>query len=87
MSLARAVARQVDGCDEQIEFCRQKLRQSPRDLNPPMLITGNDLREIGLESGPTFRVILERVRDAQLNAEIQTRDQALRLARRIASRL
>ena len=84
LELAEAVARTVDGDAGEIHACRQRLSLPPHELNPAPLITGDDLRQIGMKPGPRFRRILEVVRDAQLNGEIQTRQQALELAEQTA---
>ena len=52
-------------------------------LNPPPLLTGDDLIRHGVRPGPSYRVLLNRVRDAQLDAEIQTGDDALALVDRL----
>lgn len=66
-------------------FYEQFLRNTPREqIDPPALITGEDLIAAGLQPGPRFKEILEAVRDAQLNGEISTREQALALASRLA---
>ena len=41
-----------------IEHCRQKLQLPAAKLNPPQLINGTDLQELGLSSGPLFREML-----------------------------
>jgi poly(A) polymerase len=65
-------------------FCEEFLAATPPDvLNPPPLISGNDLIRQGLKPGPTFKLLLEEVRDAQLNGEITTAAEALALARRL----
>ena len=77
--LALATARQqaqglsLDG----IEHCRQKLQLPADQLDPTPLLTGNDLQQAGLASGPLFREILLAVRDAQLVGEVRDRQQAL----------
>jgi len=60
-----------------IEHCRQKLLLSSADLNPPQLLSGNDLQELGLPAGPLFREILEQVRDAQLLGQLKDKTSAL----------
>lgn len=47
---------------------------------PEPLITGDDLKELGMKPGPTFRRILEAVYDAQLEGAIADRVAALALA-------
>jgi poly(A) polymerase len=54
---------------------------SEDDLNPDRLLTGNDLKEMGLEPGPAFGEILETVRRAQLNDDITSREEAMELTR------
>jgi len=53
-------------------------------VRPEPLITGHDLIAMGLEPGPHFGPILDRVYDAQLEGEVTTRAEALALARRAA---
>jgi tRNA nucleotidyltransferase/poly(A) polymerase len=84
--LAEAVAMTVDGGDNEIQVCRQKLSLPPEQLNPVPLITGDDLLQAGMKPSPVFRRILETVRHAQLNGEIQTRHEAMQLAEQTAER-
>ena len=55
-------------------------------LNPPLLITGKDLLAAGFQPGPEIKEIMDRVRRAQLNEEIGTKEEALELALRRAFR-
>ncbi|HET6424081.1 MAG TPA: CCA tRNA nucleotidyltransferase [Planctomycetaceae bacterium] len=65
-------------------FSEQFLATTPLEvINPPPLISGNDLIRQGLKPGPTFKLLLEQIRDAQLNEEIATAAEALVLARRL----
>jgi poly(A) polymerase len=50
-------------------------------LNPPPLLTGDDLIAAGFKPGPAFKGILDAVYDAQLEDRIQTSSEALELAR------
>jgi putative nucleotidyltransferase with HDIG domain len=52
-------------------------------LQPQNLITGRDLIEAGYEPGPRFGRALQAVETAQLEGEIQTREEALALARSV----
>ena len=45
------------------------------------LITGDDVIQLGIPPGPAYRELLDRVRDAQLEKRINTRDDAARLIR------
>lgn len=59
---------------------RAKQSLPAHQLNPPPLVTGAELIAAGLTPGPGFRAWLETIRDAQLEGQIATRDQALALA-------
>lgn len=63
---------------------RQALDLPPLALNPPPLIDGHDLAGLGIPAGPRFRDILQSVRDAQLDGKITSKQEALRMATRIA---
>jgi poly(A) polymerase len=58
-------------------FCREKLRLPPQQLNPPPLVTGDDLLQLGIPQGPRYRVLLDEIRHAQLDGELQDRNAAL----------
>jgi poly(A) polymerase len=69
----------------QLAFCRDRLALPPDQLDPLPLVTGDDLIAHGMQPGKSFRVLLERLRDAQLNQTVRTRDEALRLADRLSA--
>jgi len=81
LGYCEAVARVIDGSTAELEFCREKLALPADTLNPPLLITGDDLKKLGIAPGPAYRDLLDAVRDAQLDSKITTRDAALRMAR------
>jgi poly(A) polymerase len=65
-----------------VEFCRKLLAEYYQAREIPFLIRGGDLvAELGLSRGPMIGKILDRVRMAQLEGEIRSRDEALALAR------
>ncbi|MBX3448776.1 MAG: CCA tRNA nucleotidyltransferase [Planctomycetaceae bacterium] len=84
LQLARA-QRLAQGRDlHAILHCEEFLaRTPPEELDPPPLLTGNDLIGLGLSPGPAFKDVLEQVRDAQLNGEIDSADAAILLARQL----
>ncbi len=51
---------------------------------PARLITGEDVLALGLPPGPRIGSILHAVEDARLEGRVRTREEALRLARRLA---
>ncbi|HEY7154797.1 MAG TPA: CCA tRNA nucleotidyltransferase [Gemmataceae bacterium] len=60
-----------------VEYCEQLLREWTReDLDPPPLLTGDDLIEAGYKPGPIFKKLLDAVREAQLDGTIRTREEA-----------
>ena len=63
-------------------FCEQFLETTPPEvLNPPPLVTGNDLITLGLKPGPQFKQLLDELRDAQLNGELESHDAAMERVR------
>lgn len=50
-------------------------------LHPPHLLTGSDLVALGFKPGPLIKATLQKVRIAQLNEELNTKEEALRLAK------
>jgi len=72
----------LPGCAD-AAHCRSLLDQAPELLDPPPLLSGNDLRDHGVPSGPQYRRLLKRVRAAQLDREIGTKDEALKLVDRL----
>jgi hypothetical protein len=85
LGYCEAVAKTLDATTADIDFCREKLALPPAELNPPPLITGDDLKALGIAPGPAYRDLLEAVRDAQLTGEIGTREEALARASRLYS--
>jgi poly(A) polymerase len=84
LALHRAIARAEDRSEAHIEFCERCLRDwSPETIDPPPLITGDDLRNLGMTPGPAFKRLLHEVRAAQLNDRISTRDQAIELVKKL----
>jgi tRNA nucleotidyltransferase/poly(A) polymerase len=85
LTYASAVCRVLDGNDSAVEYCRQKLALPLVELNPPPLLTGDDLKQLGLSPGPKFKVLLDALRDAQLDKIVQSRDQAFDFIKNAAS--
>jgi poly(A) polymerase len=87
LGYCEAVARVLDGTCDEIDFCRTKLSLPPEELNPQPLITGDDLKWLGIPQGPAYRDLLEAVREAQLEKHIRTRDEAIALVTKLKSAL
>ena len=83
--LWRADALASGGTAEGHEALMARYRAAREEaVRPEPLVTGRDLIAMGLEPGPHFGPILDRVYDAQLEGEVTTRDEALALARQAA---
>jgi len=67
-------------------YCHERLQLPPNELNPPPLITGDDLITLGIPRGAIFKTLLDAVRDAQLENRVTTKTAALELARELAAR-
>jgi len=67
---------------ENYNLIREKLRELPEEqLQPPRLVTGDDLIAAGYEPGPRFSEILTAVEDAQLEGRIHSAGEAMALVR------
>ena len=84
MAMVRARWTAAGGDLADVEFCESFLRTTPVEvLNPPPLITGDDLIRNGLKPGKQFKQLLDALRDAQLDNRITTFDEALALASKL----
>jgi putative nucleotidyltransferase with HDIG domain len=70
----------------QVEFVASMLadyyERYQKVISPPKLINGHDLmEEFGLEEGPRIGELLEAVREAQVEGEVRTKEEALALVK------
>jgi poly(A) polymerase len=73
------------GSLENYEYVQKFLMETPAEkVYPPKLVTGDDLKGMGLVPGPRFKEILLAVEEAQLEGRLQDRESALQFARSIA---
>ena len=80
LALHEADAIASDGQAPHVAYCRHLLAQmDEHEISPPPLLTGHDLVRHGLEPGPAFKVLLQRVRQAQLDGRLRSRRNALDL--------
>jgi poly(A) polymerase len=69
-----------------VEFCEKILRDTPpEELNPPPVLTGDDLVALGMKPGPEFKRLLDAVREAQLEGRAKSKERALELVRELRS--
>ena len=66
-----------------VEFCRARLSLPDDELNPPPLLTGDDLQAMNVPKGPLYGQLLAAVRRAQLDGEVASCDAARSLAKRL----
>ncbi len=59
----------------------------PEQVRPPRLVTGDDLKGMGIRPGPRFKEILLAVEEAQLDGRFSDRESALQFARTICQPL
>jgi poly(A) polymerase len=65
---------------DHVAFCWELLaKRTAVDLNPPPLLTGDDLKAMGVQQGPIYKRLLDAVREAQLDGTIATKEQAIAL--------
>jgi len=63
------------------EAARQMMLETPAEVvRPEPLLNGHDLIALGHQPGPRFKEVLDAVRDAQLEGQITSREEALALA-------
>ena len=72
-----ALTRAENRAPWQFEKIEALLRDHPPEtFNPPPLLTGDDLKAMGLKPGPRFKPLLDEVRALQLDGVIQNRSEA-----------
>jgi poly(A) polymerase len=86
VSLHAARVRIGEGNAAAVAFCEERLAWPAEKLNPPPLISGDDLKRSGIRPGPRFKTLLDEVRDAQLERRVTTREEAIALAKEIEGR-
>lgn len=79
LQLHEAIAMAAGNDFDAVNYCRELLKMPPDQLNPPPLLTGDDLVSHGVARGKEYQSLLEAVRDSQLNKTISTRAEALAL--------
>lgn len=66
------------------EFCDHYLARTPQNvLQPEPLLTGDDFIKAGMKPGKEFKILLDAVREAQLDENISTTDEAWDLVKQL----
>lgn len=68
---------------ENVAWCRAVLGRPREELDPPPLLTGDDLIRQGIPAGPRYAPLLKQVRDAQLDQQIHTKREAMAMVDRL----
>ncbi len=77
LAFNEAIAHQRGTGSPGVPHCRELLETTPRErLDPPPLLTGEDLIASGRKPGPMFKRILSELRQKQLDDEIQSTEAA-----------
>ncbi len=82
LELHRVDCTSASGMLDNYEFVRERIAAfASEPLIPPPLITGNDLKALGMKPGPRFKEILEAASTQQLEGTLASREAALEWAR------
>lgn len=77
---------EVQGLDRRgLELSRSALTWPADRLDPPPLLNGDDLRQLGIPAGPDLGKLLRHIRNAQLNGELADRGEAEKLLEKLQS--
>ncbi len=83
LALEEAIALAGSESTEDVDYCRSLLERPREELDPPPLLTGDDLLEHGVPAGPKYRLLLDETRNSQLDELIHTKAEALELVDRL----
>ena len=63
---------------ENVDWVREQVCRDDADLNPPQLLRGNDLMQLGVPSGPAVGKLLGHLRNLQLDGKVTSRELAIK---------
>jgi poly(A) polymerase len=85
LELHRLDCQSSHGLLDNYEYVRARREElGEEQIRPPRLVSGEDLKELGMMPGPEFGRVLRAIEDAQLEGRVRDREQALALARELA---
>jgi tRNA nucleotidyltransferase/poly(A) polymerase len=85
IALAEAMAVAAGHTGDEAVYCRELLKMPRHQLDPPPLLSGDDLISHGVPRGRQYQRLLRAVREAQLDKKIATKSEALELVDRLGS--
>ncbi|MBI2988045.1 MAG: CCA tRNA nucleotidyltransferase [Deltaproteobacteria bacterium] len=78
LELTRIDVLSANGDLQYYHFCKQKMAElRDEEIHPEPLLRGRDLIDMGFAPGPLFQKMLKEIEEAQLEGEIQTKEQAM----------
>jgi tRNA nucleotidyltransferase/poly(A) polymerase len=83
VSLVEAQSAAAGRTSPEAAYCRELLKKPRHELDPPPLVSGDDLIELGVPRGKEYARLLREVRDAQLDKQVTTKAEALDLVGRL----
>jgi tRNA nucleotidyltransferase (CCA-adding enzyme) len=83
--LAATIVEAEGSDDSGIRLAKDALSWTSEALDPPALLSGDGLRELGIAAGPQYKTILQAIRDAQLDKQLETHEEAIELALKLAN--
>ncbi len=83
IALERVAARIEGRSEAEADYCEELLTRPREELDPPPLLSGDDLIRHGVARGKIFAKLLRATRDAQLDDKIATREEAMELVDRL----
>lgn len=85
LEIEKSIAQVTGGCEESLQCIDRFITQrTSQEIDPPALVDGRTFIELGYRPGPEFQTYLNVIRDAQLNEEISTREEAIALLKRMS---
>ncbi|MEC7680231.1 MAG: CCA tRNA nucleotidyltransferase [Planctomycetota bacterium] len=70
-----------------IRSVRERTSWPAERLDPPSLLGGDDLKSMGFPAGPAYSIVLKEMRNAQLDGQIRSREEACQFANQAFQRL
>ncbi|TWU37209.1 tRNA nucleotidyltransferase/poly(A) polymerase [Novipirellula artificiosorum] len=77
VAVSRVLAQSTGADPEGLRLVEQAITWPTQKLDPTPLISGGDLADLGIPSGPEYAKILQQVRDMQLDGQLQSRQDAI----------
>ncbi|MGC6447596.1 MAG: CCA tRNA nucleotidyltransferase [Rubripirellula sp.] len=92
LDLASSIAESQAGDGQErgrasIRSVRERTSWPAEKLDPPSLLGGDDFKSMGFPAGPDYSIVLKEIRNAQLDGQILSREEACQFANQAFQRL